>query len=275
VADAPVDQLVARSQELARRWVVSLLSARPLSEMSALPLDDLAREAPTLCEQVARALGSDAELEHLLASAPAHLVARADDAPAAVSDVEALRSVVWQSALAALEDPSPAQVADLADRLAFVCASLLTAALARHRPASAGGAPLAGDLAARAREGILFRSTPLSQSGRGAVLIDEHDELVSSASAERATSSDAASAPPRRHESAQTPASAAVTGSPQPARGPNTEPRARPWDIPLSGGPASEHAGSRGDTRAWPGTETQEPQMRITRGRGSPVDERA
>ena len=275
VADAPVEQLLARSQELARRWAVSLLSARPLAEMSAVPLDDLARDAPALCARVAGALRSDAELEQLLESEPAQLVGRGADAPVAVNDVEALRSVVWHGALAALDDPPSTQVADLADRLAFVCASLLTSALDRHRPASVGDAPLADGSATPGREHILYRSTQLSPSGRGAVLIDEHDELPTPASAQSAARSKAATPPPPPLQSAPAPARDAVTASPQPAGEPTTEPRARPWDIPLSDRPAGEHSGSRGDARAWPGAEAQEPQMRITRGRGSPVDERA
>ncbi len=255
VADAPVEQLSARADELARRWAVSLLSARPLSEMSAVPLDELARDAPTLCAQLARSLRSDAELAQLLASPPLQGLAQAAEPSAAVRNVEALRGIVWQGALAALDEPSSAQVADLADRLAFVCASLLAAALARQRPASAGGAEAPSGLAGRTSERILYRSPPLSSSGPGAVLIDERDELAATASPDSAQRRDAAKSPPRRRESTQAPASAAATASPRPASAPATKPRARPWDTPLSEAGAAE--------------------LRVTRGRGSPVDERA
>jgi hypothetical protein len=275
VADAPVEQLQARADELARRWVVSLLSARPLSEMSAIPLEDLAREAPTLCARLARSLRSDAELAQLLASAPAQSFARDEDTAASVRDVEALRSVLWQAALAALDEPSLAQVAELADRLAFVCASLLAAALAGRQPASAGGADLPGAPAVRGREQILYSSPPLSPGGRGAVLIDERDELVASASTGQARSGDASSPPPRRRESAQAPSSAPREAAPRPAGASTARPRPRPWDIPLSDASATVRDAGGGGAESWPGSEAGASEMRITRGRGAAVDERA
>ncbi|HXM86105.1 MAG TPA: hypothetical protein VN889_00580, partial [Solirubrobacteraceae bacterium] len=66
VADAPVDALLANADELARRWLIALIAARPLEQIAELPLDALAAAAPELCEQLVRALASDAELERLL-----------------------------------------------------------------------------------------------------------------------------------------------------------------------------------------------------------------
>jgi hypothetical protein len=275
VADAPVEQLLARADELARRWAVSLLSARSLSEMSAVPLEDLARGAPTLCAQVARSLRADAELAQLLASTPGQWFAHADDTAACVRDMEALRSVLWRAAMAALDDPSPALVADLADRLAFVCASTLAAALAAQQPVSAGGPDLPDSPATRGREQILYSSPPLSPSGRGAVLIDERDELAASPSAGRARNEDAATPPVRRRESAQAAASAQGTATPRPPGESSTKPRARPWDIPLSDASAHAPEAPRADAQSWPGTDVGAAEMRITRGRGAAVDERA
>ena len=147
VADAPVDELVGRADELARRWAVSLLAGRALAQMADVPLAQLAREAPQLCAQLSRALCSDAELAQLLESPGARerggaerpappwaWIASGGDAGAAVHDVDALRSVVWAAVLGELRDASPSQVADLADRLAFVCACVLAAVLAQSSP---------------------------------------------------------------------------------------------------------------------------------------------
>ena len=67
VADAPVEALLARADDLARRWAIELILARPLAAMAEIPLEDLAREAPSLCAQVLRSLVSDAELQRLVA----------------------------------------------------------------------------------------------------------------------------------------------------------------------------------------------------------------
>jgi hypothetical protein len=277
VADAPVEELLASADELARRWAVSLLSARPLAEMAAVPLAELAREAPALCAQIARSLRSDAELAQLLAGdaraqSGAHVASIGGDAPAAVRDVDALRDVVWQAALAALNDPSPRQVADLADRLAYVCASLLASLLAGRQPASVGVADLPVGSSAPGREKVLYSSAPVSPGGRRAVLIDERDELVASATAGASRREDAPE-PPRRREFGQAPASAHAATSPRPAGESATRPRARPWDIPLDAGAASKRD-SAADARSWPGSEAGA-KVRITRGRSAIVDERA
>src|SRR4029077_9311809 len=146
VADAPVDALLVRADELARRWAIALLLARPLQEMVEVPLEDLAREVPALCAQAIRALDSDGELERLAAGAESgsrgsaawasRLAAPtgAPDARAAVYEVEALRGVLWEALLEELERPifghaSARLVADLSDRLAHVCATPLAAML--------------------------------------------------------------------------------------------------------------------------------------------------
>jgi hypothetical protein len=189
VADAPVEALLARSEELARRWVIAQLAARPLQEMADVPVQRLARDAPAFCEQLVRALASDAELERLLhGDAPSSrenrlggvaggvLEPAAGGASAIAASLEALRAVVWRAALAELSDPPAALVGDLADRLAFVCASALAAALdadGGEGVAAAAGTPRSA-----------FPSAPRAPDGRpqtaaargGAVLIDEHDE---------------------------------------------------------------------------------------------------
>src|SRR2546423_4397687 len=192
VADAPVEPLLERSDELARRWAVALIVALPVQRVGEIPLDGFAREAPPLCAQLVRALQSDAELARLVAppehgldqrsaqrsgaqrgggreghgrdagqgAAQAHRLGAltgAHEGGAAVRAVEALRGVLWEALLDELRWPSPdagaaRQVADLADRLAYVCSCALVAALGAGSPAIVVSSPVAGP----AQEGADF-----------------------------------------------------------------------------------------------------------------------
>ncbi len=135
VADAPVAALTAEPEALAREWLVALLARAPLAQAPALPVAELAREAPALCTAMARALASDVELERLREGDLAPLAGRAGALagarqPAeAVEAVEVLRGVLWAAALAELRRPQPALVAELAERLAAVAAVVAAAAL--------------------------------------------------------------------------------------------------------------------------------------------------
>ena len=136
MADAPVDELIGGAQATAKLWLIELVAAAPLSSAAALPVADLAREAPALCVAVARALGDDAELARLGPdgdrvglAARAGRIAGADDPGGAAAAVEALRSVTWAAIMAALAQPSAVQVAELAERLAHVSQTILAAAL--------------------------------------------------------------------------------------------------------------------------------------------------
>jgi hypothetical protein len=282
VADAPVDALVARADELARRWAMSLISARALSEMASVPLDELARQAPELCAQLARALSSDGELAQLLEPAAASSrensgragsswawLARASDAVSAVRDVESLRRVVWEAALRALRDPSAGQVADLSDRLAFVCASLLAAVLA-HRESGLGQAA-ASSPAAPGRERILYSTPQSSSSGRRAVLIDERDEAVVGGT--RGVAAPAAEPAMQR----SLPGDGGERSAPGPPRAPAVQPktaRARPWDTPLTGRAEAQRSSSF-DAAPPSVPEATDAVVQITRGPPSPVERRA
>ncbi|HLL91419.1 MAG TPA: hypothetical protein VK252_00660 [Solirubrobacteraceae bacterium] len=203
VADLPLDALVARDEELARRWAMTLLIGRPLNRMSEVPLEQLAWEGPELCAQAIRALASDLELDRLTgavapsgrgASAPARrlaAIAGVHEVGEVVVAIEALRRVLWETLLEELLpgqlgwaspilDSSPVrQLADLADRLACVCASLVAVAVvsvSTERDAVAGSdaailsarenAPRDRDRAARERDRVL-------DSGGEAVIVDE------------------------------------------------------------------------------------------------------
>jgi GGDEF domain-containing protein len=145
VAGLSLDGLLGRTDELARAWAVALILARRPSAFAEIPVEDLARDAPRLCAQVLRALDSDTELQRLTDTAPAGgrdpasasglaSMAGARDPGAVVSAVEALRGVLWEALLAELRGPALDRagahlLVDLADRLAYVCAMALSAAL--------------------------------------------------------------------------------------------------------------------------------------------------
>jgi hypothetical protein len=289
VADAPVEELVERADELARRWIVALVAVRPLGRMAGVSLDLLAREAPALCARLALALRSDTELAQLLEcpetragavaerpAAPWAWIAADGDAGAAVYDVEALRSVVWAAVRAELRDPPPSQLADLADRLAFVCASLLANVLARHAPPASAGMGATAPHAAGRAEQVLYRSPPSGASGRGAVLIDE----LADASAGPV---EAGVMPPRSVAAQRQPPLSASRASAR-HEGPRARrsdpaqasPRARPWDTPLNLAPSDEQSRRHDPASAsWAEADPQGgPAVRVTRGPGSPVDKR-
>jgi hypothetical protein len=141
LAELDCDVLLARGEELARRWAIALMRVRPLQELGELPLEELARDAPALCGQMLRAVQSDVELDRLTGrgapsgreqSAAARRLAAisgAHDAVGVVDAVEALRGVLWQALIDQLSEPSARQVGDIADRLACVCAAVLASAL--------------------------------------------------------------------------------------------------------------------------------------------------
>jgi hypothetical protein len=141
VADLPGDAVLACADELTRRWAIALILVRPLDGIGDVPLEQLAREAPSLCAQAVRAMQSDVELERLTGqgtptgredSAPARrlaAIAGARDSAEAVEAVEALRGVLWEALLDHLNEPSARQIGDVSDRLAHVCAAVLAAAV--------------------------------------------------------------------------------------------------------------------------------------------------
>jgi GGDEF domain-containing protein len=109
----------------------------PLAQAGAVPAAELARGGPALCSGILVALGSDAELERLvggadgrapLGAAAARLTG-ARTAAGLAAGVEALRAATWRALRAELRDPVPELVADLADRLAYVCARVTEASL--------------------------------------------------------------------------------------------------------------------------------------------------
>jgi hypothetical protein len=238
VAGAPVEALLSRADELARRWAIALILGLPLERIGEFPLESFAREAPALCAAVIRALRSDAELERIApggggreTSVTGRLaeVTGSRDGRAAVAAVEALRGVVWEALLEELRwrgfDPPGREVADLADRLAYVCSTALSelawpAPAAEIQASRIAPAPLA---VPADREPAVARSQR-SPLGDGVVIIDEGEPALSSTSPTVSAVSTPPAAPSAR---ASAPASARRRRA-----------RPLPWDTPVGAGPA-------------------------------------
>jgi GGDEF domain-containing protein len=127
VADVPPAAL-ADGQAPAKGWLLALVAARPLHDAPALPMPDLARDAPALCAAVLRAVGSDADLSRLQAggdlvglAARAGELAGAGGPAATVAAVASMRGALWQALLETRAPLDAATTAALAERLAFVC----------------------------------------------------------------------------------------------------------------------------------------------------------
>ncbi len=146
VADAPLDALLPRVEDLAKGWLVALLEQAPLHEAPGIVGDALTRDGPRVCDAALRALADEADLRRLQAGgALAPLAARVGELagasdPGAVSRaVDALHGVLWAALRDELRGSGGAEsdlIADLAERLTLVCELLRAAALGR--PAGGG-----------------------------------------------------------------------------------------------------------------------------------------
>ncbi|MGA2454631.1 MAG: hypothetical protein ABSG93_14035 [Solirubrobacteraceae bacterium] len=206
IADLPGEAALARADELARHWAIALIRARPLDGIGDIPFEELAREAPSLCAQALQAVHSDVELERLTArGAPSSreasaatrrlpAICGARDAPAVVDAVEALRGVLWEALLEQLSEPSPRLVGDACDRLAYVCAVVLAAALdASAAPAVAQEQD--GDVEGEQAVAGTREVPRAGLSSYRAVIVDEHAHPDAAARASERRSTSVAQAP--------------------------------------------------------------------------------
>jgi GGDEF domain-containing protein len=137
VADAPIDTLLARSEDLAKGWVLALVESAPLHEAPRILTDALTRDGPRVCDAALRALADESDLRRLApGGALRPLIARvgemtgATNPGAAVRAVDALHDVMWSALRSELDGlPDPDLVSDLAERLALVCATVRDAVL--------------------------------------------------------------------------------------------------------------------------------------------------
>jgi GGDEF domain-containing protein len=150
LADAPVDELLARSDELAKGWLLALLERAPLEEAGAIAAGPIAANGPRICAAVLSALASDHDLARLEPGgmleplvATAGEIGAGDAVERTLEAVESLHGVLWSALRAELRDPEPEFVYALAERLAAVT-ELVRAAALRFRldGAQAGRTPL-------------------------------------------------------------------------------------------------------------------------------------
>jgi GGDEF domain-containing protein len=173
VADAPIDSLLPRSEDLTKGWLLALLEQAPLDEAPGILATDLTRDGPRICDAVLRAITDDTDLRRLEAGgALTPLAARVGElagatTPPAISlAVDALQAVIWSALRDELRSPDPDLVSELSERLTLVTELLRAAALSRaEAPAGGGG----GGGGATERElAAVPRYTPETEPSQGA-----------------------------------------------------------------------------------------------------------
>jgi len=152
VADAPIDALLPRSEDLAKGWLLALLEQAPLDDAPAILATELTRDGPRVCDAVLRAIADDTDLRRLEpGGALVPLAARVGElggaaAPAAVARaVDALVGVIWAAMRDELRGADADLVAELTERLALIGELVRSAALERATtaPPAPGPAPMA------------------------------------------------------------------------------------------------------------------------------------
>jgi GGDEF domain-containing protein len=145
VADAPIDLLLPRSEDLAKGWLLALLEQAPLDDAPGILATDLTRDGPRVCDAVLRAITDDTDLRRLeVGGALTPLAARAGELagatkPAAISlAVDALQAVIWSALRDELRSPDPELISELAERLTLVTELVRAAALGRGSASSGG-----------------------------------------------------------------------------------------------------------------------------------------
>ncbi|MDQ6607772.1 MAG: hypothetical protein M3Z06_14650 [Actinomycetota bacterium] len=138
MADAPVEALLARVDDLAKGWLLELVDQAPLAQAASILAGELASTGPRLCEAVIRALAADTALAAIEPGGPlAPLAAQvgrlagAEELADVSRAVDALMAVLWSAMRSELRDPEAELVSELAERLAHVIEAIRGAALAR------------------------------------------------------------------------------------------------------------------------------------------------
>jgi GGDEF domain-containing protein len=173
VADAPIDSLLTRSEDLAKGWLLALLEQSSLDDAPGILAADLSRDGPRICDAVLRAIADDTDLRRLEAGGALRALAgRAGElagatAPGAISRaVDALGAVVWSALRDELRGPDPDLVVELTERLTLVIELVRAAALDRASAMPPGDAgPGAGARAGGPERGL--SAVPHPESGSG------------------------------------------------------------------------------------------------------------
>ena len=174
VADAPVDELLARTEQLAKGWLLALLERVALQDAAAILAGGLASDGPRICAAALRAIADDRDLRRLepggvlesLVSGAGGFGGESTPA-AALQAVEALHGVLWSALRSEMRDPEPDLVYDVAARLDAVCELIRMAAVSRPAAAPAvPAAPAAPSAPAPSPEFSPPASTPPEPSSR-------------------------------------------------------------------------------------------------------------
>jgi hypothetical protein len=151
VADAPVDPLVLRTEDLAKGWLIALLESSALGDAPTIASEEFARDGPRICDAVVRALAHEADLRTLEPGGALEWLAGrvgamtgSSDPEAALRAVESLRTVLWSAVRQCLVDPDPDEISELAERLALVTEQVRLAVV-RSASSSGEGPPGAGN----------------------------------------------------------------------------------------------------------------------------------
>src|SRR5579859_7891759 len=114
VADAPIDELLARSEDLAKGWLLALLERSPLEDARVITTSAIVSDGPRICRAMLSALAHDRDLARLEPGAMLDpLVASvgglggASGTEGVLQAVEALHGVLWSALRGELRDPDP------------------------------------------------------------------------------------------------------------------------------------------------------------------------
>jgi GGDEF domain-containing protein len=155
VADAPVDELLTRTDALAKGWLLALLEQVALEDSPAVLASGIASDGPRICGAVLRALAEDRDLARLepggvlepLVASCGDFAGAGEGAEQVLVAVDALHGVLWSALRGELRDPEPEQIYELTERLAAATELVRAAALRRaagHRHVAPAPPPLVG-----------------------------------------------------------------------------------------------------------------------------------
>lgn len=154
VADAPIDVLLDRTDDLTKGWLLALLERAPLDDAPRILAAELTREGPRVCAAMLRAIADETDHRRLEpGGALEPLVARVGELAGAVGAaatslaVDALQSVMWSALRSELRDPDPDLVTELAERLSQVTGLMRAAALEHASGVAPARAPISAVLA--------------------------------------------------------------------------------------------------------------------------------
>jgi GGDEF domain-containing protein len=147
VADAPINQLLARLDELTKGWLLALLEHASLDDAPGILAADLPRDGPRVCEAIVRALADDADLRRIepdgqleLLVARTGQLAGATTPEASIGAVDTLEAVIWSAIRSELRDDDSDLLAEISERLSRIV-GLVRCAVLRGARSSAPASP--------------------------------------------------------------------------------------------------------------------------------------